>query len=254
MKRPIIGTLAWAELTQGTLRRRDRWEQILTVLGIRLDRMARRVASREKTAGARVDPDAIVLPDSPTAVAALELLRSTSSLSLANHCLRTYFWGALFAQAGNLRPDREAFFIASLLHDLGLTEAHSFNAGAPHCFACEGAMAAEAFAIRAGWPADRARIVGDAIAQHLNVRVAPERGVEAHLVHEGASADVIGTRIDEISARHSAEVLQRFPREQFKREILAMLEPQIQRRPGSRIAFLAGNGFRRMIQRAPFEE
>ncbi len=251
--RPTLGTLAWAEITQGNLSRSDRRRQILTVLGIRLHRMARQIV-RSKPKPVRLDLESIVVPDSRASLAALELCQAASTPSLANHCLRTYFWAAIFAQADGLSPDAELLFVASLLHDLGLTERFSFKQPACHCFAIEGALAAESFAGQQGWTGERRRLLGDAIAQHLNVSVPPERGVEAHLLQAGAGADVIGTRMETIPNEARNEVLRRHPRLHFKREIIGTLKPQAERRPQSRMGFLFSVGFPKLIQAAPFKE
>lgn len=253
-QQPSLGTLAWAEITRGRLSRSERRHQILTVLGIRLERMARRLIARRPVLAQGLDPDAIVVPDSRSALDALELCQSVSSPSLANHCLRTYFWGALIAQGERVDHDAEIFFVASLLHDIGLTERFAFKHSECCCFAIEGALVANDFARDRGWSEPRRRALADAIGQHLNVRVSPDRGAEAYLLQTGAGADVIGGRMEEIDGKSKAEVLRRYPRLGFKEEIIATLKPQAERRPDSRIAFLFRAGFPRLVRAAPFSE
>jgi len=245
-KRPDLGTLAWAEITHGRLSRADRRGQILKVLGIRLERMARRLARRNGRAAYSMDLHAIVVPDSRAALDSLALCRDASCPSLANHCLRTYFWGALLAQAGGVRYDTELFFVASMLHDLGLTERFAFRHRDCECFAIEGALAARTFAEEQGWPEERQAALAEAISRHLNVKVPVATGAEAHLVQAGAGADVHGGRME--------EVLQRYPRLNFKKEIIPALKQQVERRPESRIAFLCSVGFADLIRSAPFSE
>jgi hypothetical protein len=251
---PPLGTLAWAEISRGKLSRADRRNQILKVLGIRLDRMARTLIRYRPAARGKIDLNAILIPDSRSARDALELCQTTSTPSLANHCLRTYFWGALLAQTEARCYDVELFYVASLLHDLGLNERFAFRQTDCHCFAIEGALAAGAFAEQQGWSETRRRRLGDAIAQHLNVSVPPERGAEAYLLQAGASADVIGVRMETIPDDAREEILHRHPRQNFKSEIMEALMPQAVKRPESRMAFLVSVGFTKLIQAAPFGE
>ena len=72
-----------------------------------------------------MDLDAVRVPDSALAKAAESYVSALSSGSLVNHLYRTYYWGTLLAQADKVRiKDEELFYVAALLHDLGLTKQH----------------------------------------------------------------------------------------------------------------------------------
>jgi HD superfamily phosphodiesterase len=166
---------------------------------------------------ARIDVSAIRMPDSKAAIHAEELMQSLSAPWLVNHCMRTWLWGVMFAQAGNIRFDEELYFVASVLHDLGLTDEHKCGDGCTACFAVQGARMAEQFAGRQGWSAERQHRLSDAISLHMNARVSIAHGAEAHLLHQGAALDVVGARMAEIGQPVRQTVLEKYPRLGFKK-------------------------------------
>ncbi len=60
------------------------------------------------------------LPDTPAACAAEAYLASVSNVTMMRHCVRTYRFGRILAEKAGAKPDFEALYVASLLHDLGL--------------------------------------------------------------------------------------------------------------------------------------
>src|SRR6185312_13489096 len=62
------------------------------------------------------------IPDSDVAVKATSLAHEVCEPSLFNHCARTYAFAGLLGARQNLKVDLELLFLASILHDLGLTE------------------------------------------------------------------------------------------------------------------------------------
>lgn len=160
----------------------------------------------------------------------------------------------LVAQSEQIKFDEELLFVASVLHDLGLTESRKCKEPACACFAVEGARAAEQFAAEIGWENERRERLSEAISLHLNVRVGLHYGPEAHLLHEGAALDVIGARIRELHPASVESVLKQYPRVTFKQEMSAAMKEQARERPHSRAAFLVGLGFVGMIRSAPLED
>ena len=202
----------------------------------------------------RIDLSAIRFPDSIASCRASELAESLSAPWLFNHCLRTYVWGVMLAQSEQIQFDEELFFVASALHDLGLTESHNCKEPGCGCFAVEGARAAEKFAEEIGWEDERRERLGEAISLHLNVRVGLRYGPEAHLLHEGAALDVIGASIRELHPATIESVLERYPRLTFKQEMSAAIKQQARERPHSRAALLVSLGFIGMIRSAPLAD
>jgi hypothetical protein len=201
-----------------------------------------------------IDLDAIRVPDSRLCESAGELLESASEPWLVNHCLRTYLWAAVLGKQGHHRFDEELLFVASALHDLGLTSTGGrLSAHGAECFAVEGAFAAQTFLASCGLDQGRQEVVAQAISLHLNVRVSLAHGIEAHLLHEGAALDVVGARFDEVAPSTRNDVLGAHPRLEMKNSLVAAMKQQSNLRPRSRAAILCGHGFISMIRRAPFE-
>lgn len=244
--------MAWAAAGGGLMSRADRMRQLVQAAGVRGSLLVDRF--RPGPTPVQVDPESIVIPDSMIARQAVDLCREHSSPALANHCLRTFWWGSLLARSADLRFDAELFWVAALLHDLGLTERFGFTSDELHCFAYEGALAAERFCADQGWSDGRARTVGEAICLHLNITVPVEAGVEAHLVRSGSGLDVIGTGLGRIHPDNRADVLARYPRLGFTEEIGRLVAEQRRRRPGSRMSFLVRNGLGAMIRRGPLTD
>jgi hypothetical protein len=252
-----IGSREWARRTGGRLSRADRFAMIRQGVALQLSLLAGRLGRALGKGAARLDLDlsAVRIPDSSAARASEALCREASSPALANHCDRAYLWGALLAQAGRIRYDEELLYVACQLHDLGLTDRFFGVHPGVHCFAVEGALAAEEWATAQGWEEDRRGRLAEALTLHLNVRVALAQGPEAHLLHESTSLDVTGLRAREIARGLRRQVVDRHPRLAFKREIDALAQAQRRARPGCRIDFLYRVlGFGTLVAHAPFDE
>jgi hypothetical protein len=154
--------------------------------------------------------DEIPVPDSKIAREALEQCRDVSPGRLVNHCHRTYAWAMLLSHRDQLRPDPELLYVASMLHDLTLTETYR-DANPMICFGARGGVMAAEWANERGWPDHRCATLGDAISLHLNARVDPRHGPEARLLQAGAAVDVIGLRLWELSRETVRDVLGRYP-------------------------------------------
>lgn len=247
--RSSVGDLAWARRSGGRLGGNDQLRLLAQVMLARVNLLLR----KQERAPFFVDIESLRIPDSALCASATELLASVSEPWLANHCLRTYLWAAIVGTKERRAFDEELLFVASALHDLGLTDVCSrFRVPSADCFAVEGALAAEAFLEQQGEESGRRRRVAEAISLHLNARVAPDQGVEAHLLHEGAAMDVIGARVEEVDDRTRSQVLDRHPRFEMKVGFVVAMKQQSQARPRSRAALLCRLGFIPMIRRSPF--
>ena len=247
--RASTGTLAWARKNGGRLSRNDQLKMMVEAMLVRLNLFLH----RQNETPFAVDVDSLRIPDSALCIAAGELLGSVSEPWLVNHCLRTYLWAAIVGTKERRTFDEELLFVASLLHDLGLTNTRTKLSTTPaECFAVEGAFAAEEFLEKQSVAESRRRLVAEAISLHLNVRVPLEHGVEAHLLHEGAAMDVIGSRFAEINGATQNQVLVKHPRLQMKSGLVASMKQQSTTRPYSRAGFLCSHGFISMVRRSPF--
>jgi len=119
------GTLTWARARGGSLTARESVREIAKGIRILVPTLPMQVRQRLGIRNRRAiayDVDKLAIPDSPIAMQAEELCREASPPIFVEHCLRTYAWGMILADADGLRPDVELFWVASLLHDLALTE------------------------------------------------------------------------------------------------------------------------------------
>jgi hypothetical protein len=245
--------LAWARKRGGKLTRLEIARLALTVGALRLERLIGR--RRRKMISAVEQPDAISsLPDSTLVKAALEECRASCSAAIISHSCRTFAWGALLGAGQQLGFDREALAVAALLHDIELGHTESRAAVSCTCFACAGAVRAERFALDHGCFADRAALIGDAIAMHLDPVVPLSCGVEAHLLQAGAALDVIGTGLSLLPKHWQAGILSRYPRTGFKTEVADALAREARFERKTRAGFLMSVGFGDMIAAAPFLE
>ncbi|MEU3528176.1 HD domain-containing protein [Streptomyces sp. NPDC038707] len=157
------------------------------------------------------------IPDSEVARHTVAFARSVSSPSLFHHVLRSYVFGALVFDRQGTRYDRELGFVAAVLHDLGLVEAFQTPT---ERFEVDGADAARRFLRRLRVPAERVDVVWDAIALHTSAGIAARKRPEIALVSVGSALDFTGNGLDRIPADVLAEVLDAFPRLEFKKVAL----------------------------------
>ncbi len=258
MKRPEVGTLAWAEATGGALIWAERiamlWQA--TVLQLRVLPTQTRWKLGLHDAGASVlDATDMKPPDSSTAQAAEALCAGASSAALLNHCVRTWLWARVFGSLESMKFDAELLYVACLLHDLGLAEQYSKSRPGTCCFAVHGSKAARDFVSSQGWEDRRGDKLAEAISLHLNVRVDPRHGHEAHLLNAGAAADITGLRFWELPNDDVRRALELHPRLGLKNEVSRLWKDQATACPASRARFLdRWLQFRGRIKSSPFNE
>jgi hypothetical protein len=238
------GTYEWALKTQGSLNPWQNWSQLAQAIWRQLKRQLTTVHP------GMVDLADVMVPDSSIARRAAEFCHEILSPQLANHCLRTYFFGQIIARVEHRKPDAELLFLSSVLHDAGLSDRYFHQQAGCSCFAAAGAIVAENHLLTGGYPQDLARKVANAICLHLNVSVsAHEFGDEAYLLREAAGLDIAGIGLQRVHSRNRVEVLRLYPRtNEMITEVTGKLESEAQKFPRSRTAFLNKFGFVRMIR------
>jgi hypothetical protein len=166
---------------------------------------------------------------------------------LQKHCYRTYAFGALLG--GGRMFDHEALFVAAMLHDVGLTDAYEegndpgdvpgYERKNAPCFAVRGADVAGRLARVYGTSRAEPDLIAEAIALHLNVRVAPSRGLEAHLLNAGSAFDVSRLRSHRVAPQMVLAVEERWPRGgTFCQDLVRMWERESRAHTRCRGAFL----------------
>jgi hypothetical protein len=193
----------------------------------------------------------IDVPRDATSVAAAELNLAASPGYLANHAFRSYAFAAWFGQHEAIRFDAATLWVASVLHDIGLTDAA--RAGA--CFEVDGAEAAAAFLSERGADDTTIAVIREAIVLHMQPSVDREAGAIAWLLDAGVSCDVSGRRYEEVDADFLAAVVERFPRLDFKRRFTALIGDEAERKPDCMAAtYMNEFGLPARIAAAPFRE
>src|ERR1700731_4193547 len=171
----------------------------------------------------------IRLPDNALAQKAVDLAYRVSPPVVWTHVVRTFVFGALVGQAQKLRYDEELFFLASVLHDLGLTA--EFR-GAER-FEVVGADAADAFLKDQGLNTERREIIWDAIALHTSIGIASRKRPEIALVHIGAGVDVVGLELNKLPPTLVAQTIEALPRHDFNKAFFSVLVDTIAHAPQS---------------------
>ncbi|MBD1806627.1 HD domain-containing protein [Microcoleus sp. FACHB-SPT15] len=167
------------------------------------------------------------IPDSEICKKATQLVTEVSPTSLCNHCIRTFLFGDLLGIRDGLKCDRELLYLGAIMHDLGLTERFD----AEQRFEVNGADAARAFVLEHGLSDEKAEIVWDAIALHTSIGIAIRKQPEIALVHLGATADLLGMRISDITPETVEQILDVYPRLGFNQQITQLMVSQVKRKP-----------------------
>lgn len=163
--------------------------------------------------------------------AAVAFTAESSPDWLLNHTVRSYFYARSIAAARNLVAgvdyDDETLFLATVLHDIGLTEAGH----GPNRFEVDGAFRAASFAREHGLSDVAADQIWDAVALHTSPGIAPHKHLIGALAHFGIGADMFAFGVEEVDravldAAHAA-----FPYLDLRNKIHTQLVHQIDEQP-----------------------
>src|SRR5262245_23751328 len=113
---------------------------------------------------------ALVIPDSPLAKEATDILREYLTDLLFNHSIRVYLFAAEQGRQQKLRFDPELLYVASAFHDIGLIKKFSSE---NERFEVDGANAARQFLSEHNVPEEQVQTVWEAIALHTTPGVTP---------------------------------------------------------------------------------
>lgn len=185
----------------------------------------------------------LAAPDSELARNAAALAALAHSRSLLNHVHRTWWFAEFIGKKRSMKYDRELVYVASLLHDLGLSEEHA----ADKRFEVDGADAAGKFLRAHDYPKVKTAIVWEAIALHSAADIADRREPEVALVHFGAFVDVMGARIEEISSQLIEDTIALYPRLGFKKAFTEALAEVARKKPYTAIGTGLADIGRRLV-------
>lgn len=167
------------------------------------------------------------IPDTALAREADALAREALPGEIYRHCLRTYFFASLLGQTKAFVHDPEALYVASILHDIGLSPAHMSEHDR---FEVDGANAARSLMRRFDKSATITDTVWDAIALHDNGGIARWKQPEVVLLNAGVSTD-FGDNLDVLSHQDVAAVLRAAPRTGFVPVFLSATADVARRKP-----------------------
>ncbi len=172
------GTLSWARASDGMLSRREKLREVAKGIGVVLSTAPSQIRERLGFRNPRAfdfNLDELVIPDAQIAKEAEEVCREASNAMLYNHCWRTYAWAMILGRRDGLKPDPELLYVATMLHDLALTERFGDYSPMP-CFGARAGILGGRLDAERGWPEHRCATVGDAISLHLNASVPAHHG------------------------------------------------------------------------------
>jgi hypothetical protein len=246
-----LGGLGWAQRTAGRLTSRERsrllaaialgqWENVIGRAKLALGRLP--------PGAANVDLDTFTAPDSLFAREAEQACAELPA-ALVGHSYRTWLFGRALAALDGRELDIELFYCGSLLHDHGIaqpTPGRDFTlASADRTLAC---------ATTAKVSDDRAQTLADAICVHTTPGVAVERdGALGCYLQWGAMVDGAGLRIWDVAPVNVAEILRRYPRMDFKHQLVAMIRAEAAALPQGRFGLLVRCGLPLAVRMAPFK-
>ena len=189
-------------------------------------------------------------PDTAAAAAADQVARRYCSSALYVHSNRSYPWGLAYAESEALPFDVELFYVAAMLHDIGLTP--PFDAHEMPFEAADGQVA-WVFAAAAGWPDERRDRVAQVIEKHMWRSVERHEDVEGHLLEVATGIDVSGRGLELISPERRTEVVTAWPRLDLATEFHQCFSAQGERNPTSRAADLVRGGLADALRDHPLE-
>jgi hypothetical protein len=117
--------------------------------------------------------------------------------------------------------------VASLLHDIGLTDHFS----GPLRFEVEGANIARAFARDHGFDERRAQLVWDGVALNSTPSIGLYKESEVALCTSGIVVDYAGDQRAQMQAEEIAQVVEAFPRLKMKHEFADCICSLVRARP-----------------------
>lgn len=235
---PPVGSLAWEELGGPPLSVAQRVGLLAGTAAVLARDTGPRLRWRLRgaTSGPRqpaVDLSAWAPPTTQAARAAEDHLRTVASPQMIAHSMRTYWFTAVEYELSKdpAPPDREAIWVAALMHDTGL-----FDPDRDGCFTVAGARQARRIMTDAGWPQERQDAVALAITTNLNPRVSARRyGSVAHHLRAGGIVDVMAKEW-ELHPDNLREILAAHPRDGFADDTAALVRAESTRNPGCRFA------------------
>jgi hypothetical protein len=149
----------------------------------------------------------IPMPDSVLCQAATELAQRVLEPFLFNHVMRSCVYAECLGRQRKQPYDRELLYVATLLHDLGLTNLAPMR----ERFEVEGADLAKEFLARQGMSEAALELAWDAIALHTTAGIPVRKPPVIFLCHLGTACDIRGLSDNPELASLRAPVREAYP-------------------------------------------
>jgi hypothetical protein len=172
----------------------------------------------------------IQIPDSKLAKEAHDILRAYSTELLYNHSNRVYLFAAEQGRQQKLAFDPELLYVSAAFHDLGLLTEYSSET---ERFEVDGANAVRQFLIAHSIPEDKVQTAWEAIALHTTPGVTQYMRPEVALLFTGVALDVLGEELDAFPADLRQQIVEVYPRADFKAGIVQAFFGGFAHKPGS---------------------
>lgn len=232
---PRLGSYAWARQTGGALTSKERRRLIAEIARsyhrLLIDR-AKLATGRVPKRAREIEPASILPPDSSFAREAEEACAEQPEVVIG-HSYRTWIFGAALSRLDDAEPDRELFYVASLIHDAGIAEPT-----AERDFTIASADIAIDVAKRSGVEARRSEAVADGICGHITPGAKADEDPIAYYVQNGAVADLLGLRRCDVSKDVRRMADSEHPRGDTRRQFAAMWRAESRAVPNGRAALL----------------
>lgn len=172
----------------------------------------------------------VQIPDTKLAKEAHDILREFSTELLYNHSNRVFLFAAQQGKQRKLAFDPELLYVSAAFHDLGLLTEYSSES---ERFEVDGANAVRQFLIAHDIPEEKAQTAWEAIALHTTPGVTQYMRPEVALLFTGVGLDVLGEGLNDFPAALRQEIVEAYPREDFKAGIVQAFFGGFAHKPGS---------------------
>lgn len=171
----------------------------------------------------------VSVPDTPVISRAIDFARERSEPYLFNHSMRSWLFASIIAQRNQTAHDGEVLAVATILHDVGLTEEFA----GPLRFEVEGANAARAFARDQHLDDRQAQLVWDTVALNSTPSIALHKEAEVALSTMGIGLDWGGWGYEALGENQIAAILEEFPRLEMKKQFTGAVCRIVETRPAT---------------------
>ena len=216
--RTVLGSPEWLDQTNGVLTRRQRLTltgRVAAQLPIYIGHRTRAAWWRRRTSKGTINFDWETTPATLLAERAENACHSSLRQSaMVNRSYRTWAFGLALAERDGQKLDRELFFVASMLHDIGLGHLEFGT-----CFTRSGTRLVQEIGRELGRSRDELVVAASAISHHITPGLRTRHGgPHALYLQHGSVLDLGGLRVIHLPVDFVRAVCERWPTGGVNRE------------------------------------